>query len=211
MVFIRFLCGWSRCSDSLQTAGGSAVTNSAKSLLIAVFLCLHPNITAHKIVKNSRIICRFFGDFYDDGYCELQWLFFVFHTLTVAKSRLYTLLNRLLTHHATWRCWRRVNTKSSSGNSKFIWTWHTGFLSSRHTALSWFLMKLKQKRNNWRHLLPGAVNTATSPFERTATSLQYCMCECVCVFAVMYCSTIRGTRDGGLLVDISNVCWLWAV
>ena len=44
VVFIRFFGGWSRCSDSLQTAGGSAATNSAKSLLIAVFLCLHPNI-----------------------------------------------------------------------------------------------------------------------------------------------------------------------
>ena len=51
--------------DSLQTAGGSAVTNSAKSLLIAVFFIYTPifpifDLNCPKILEISRIIC---GDF----------------------------------------------------------------------------------------------------------------------------------------------------
>ena len=131
--------------------------------------------------------------------------------LTVAKSpRLHSLdytTHSPLTHHVTWRCWRRIKSNSSSGNSKFAFGLDTLFLSWRHTALPWFLLILKQKRNNWRRLLPyRCIRHCSSVFWLCSSNRL-----CVTVLAAMYCPTVRGTRNSGLLVDISYVCWLWAV
>ena len=123
------------------------------------------------------------------------------------KVHVYTPSTTLLTHHVTWRCWRRIKSNSSSGNSKFAFGLDTLFLSWRHTALPWFSLMLKQKRNNWRRLLPyRCIQHCSSVFWLCSSNRL-----CVTVLAAMYCPTVRGTRNSGLLVDISYVCWLWAV